>query len=57
VRRVTEMGAVQWVRRIRDAQAAALAGKSDAAIIRFFRNAARKARGSRRRGPRRKASA
>jgi hypothetical protein len=36
--------AVEFVRRIRDEQAAALRGKSDEAVIAFFRRAAEQAR-------------
>lgn len=39
-----EMRAVELVRRIRDAQAALLAGKSDTEVIEFFRKAGDAAR-------------
>ena len=41
--------AVELVRRIRDEQAAALRGKSDEAVIAFFRRAAEQARDDARR--------
>ena len=41
--------AVEWVRAVRDAQAAELAGKSDAEVIAYYRQAAETARAKARR--------